>query len=342
MAKGGFKSCLPLGNLVETPFPPRRSSALTWRSVGHQFWLRHDSATALEIKSPASASYLQRMYLMTHFWERPPLLEQGFMQFYVTVLQLVRMSLASGTTSLGEAQWRTWWLYTYWGGLYSWHEHAFPSMIFDHITHDLIREITVTFVKKSSSNPRPIAKQERTWNEISWHFAINSCMTSIFKLLDSSFRYYHARHNQSVITCNILIVTPWYALFVESLEIKIFVTQIDVQIKGGYSYSNVGRRHIHCSAPWKRLQNLVQAYQMAIGHPCHATSTEVTPSAQGWGGTHASACHSPNQCSLPVQMRRRSREGILAHAKAVCVTEHAWWLISQQDIADSKTGWGVR
>lgn len=34
----------------------------------------------------------------------------------------------------------------------------------------------LTCVKKSSSNPRPRAKQERTWKEISWHFFIKLCI----------------------------------------------------------------------------------------------------------------------------------------------------------------------
>ena len=34
----------------------------------------------------------------------------------------------------------------------------------------------LTCVKKSSSNPRPRAKQERTWKEISWHVFIKLCI----------------------------------------------------------------------------------------------------------------------------------------------------------------------
>ena len=33
-----------------------------------------------------------------------------------------------------------------------------------------------TFVKKSSSNPRPKAKQESTLKEISWHFFMKLCI----------------------------------------------------------------------------------------------------------------------------------------------------------------------
>ena len=32
-----------------------------------------------------------------------------------------------------------------------------------------------TLVKKSSSKPRPMAKQDNTLSEMSWHFCIKSC-----------------------------------------------------------------------------------------------------------------------------------------------------------------------
>ena len=40
----------------------------------------------------------------------------------------------------------------------------------------MVRSI-ITLVKKSSSNPKPMAKQDKTWKEMFWHFCMKLCTT---------------------------------------------------------------------------------------------------------------------------------------------------------------------